>query len=404
MIKINNKKDCCGCTACVQRCPKQCIALIEDTEGFLYPKANLQLCINCSLCERVCPIINPLPPRLPMSCYAGINLDEHIRLESSSGGLFTVFAEHIIKEGGVVFGAQFDENWEVRHNYTETLEGLSAFRGSKYTQSRVGDNYSKAEAFLKTGRKVLFSGTPCQIAGLKRYLKKEYENLFTVDFICHGVPSPKIWRAYLKEICRKTIERSGKISLSSISIGRDSVSYIKDVNFRYKITGWKNYSFSLKLDYGMTQGEKKIERFVEPFSENIFMQGFLKNLYLRPSCYNCPAKKGKSRSDITLADFWGIQELYPELDDDRGTSALFLNTYNALVVFDSIKNDKFVCRKVLYNEIVNSNKNYESSCKEPLYRSIFFKKYKKNELLDSLLFEQTLKDRITLKFKRHFKL
>lgn len=404
MINIKNKKNCCGCSACIQRCPKQCIVLTEDEEGFLYPKVNLQLCIDCNLCEKVCPVINPQPAQTTHTCYAGMNQNKTIRLQSSSGGLFTPLAETIIKENGIVFGACFDENWEVKHDYTETIEGIANFRGSKYVQSRIEDNYKKAEIYLKEGRTVLFSGTPCQIAGLKKYLRKEYENLLTVDFICHGVPSPKIWRAYLDTICRSFIEKSEKNAISSILTDRGGKFYIEAINFRNKILGWKKYSFFIKFNSTFIQGGKNTEEFFEPFSENPFMKGFLKNIYLRPSCYNCPSKNGKSRSDITLADFWGIQDQYPDWDDDKGTSAIFVNTNKGAIYFDKIQNDNIHYKKVTYNDIVNSNKSYELSCNEPPYRNLFWKKYIKREELDDSLFQPTVKDKIILKLKRHFKL
>ena len=200
MIDIIDKTLCCGCAACVQRCPKQCITLHEDHEGFLYPKVDTETCIDCGLCEKVCPILNEGNKREPLKVYAAINKDEKIRLESSSGGIFTMLAEQTIGEGGVVFGARFDENWQVRLDYTETIEGIAAFRGSKYVQARTENIYQQAEKFLKEGRKVLFTGTPCQIAGLKKFLRKEYANLLAVDFVCHGVPSPKVWAKYLQEL------------------------------------------------------------------------------------------------------------------------------------------------------------------------------------------------------------
>lgn len=199
MIRIYNKHDCCGCNSCVQRCPKSSITMREDEEGFLYPDVDESTCIDCGLCETVCPVIHQSTVRKPIAVCAAKNKDEKIRLSSSSGGAFTALAESVIDEDGVVFGAKFDEDWSVVHDYMETREGLAAFRGSKYVQSRIGDSFKKAEQFLKAGRKVLFSGTPCQIAGLKRFLRKEYDNLLTVDFICHGVPSPGVWREYLKE-------------------------------------------------------------------------------------------------------------------------------------------------------------------------------------------------------------
>jgi coenzyme F420-reducing hydrogenase beta subunit len=171
----------------------------EDREGFLYPEIDKESCVGCDVCEEVCPSVHPKAPRTPLRVYAAKNKDEAIRLQSSSGGIFTLLAEKIIDRNGVVFGARFNEDWEVVHGYVETKEKLSVFRGSKYVQSRIGESYKQAEEFLKAGRFVLFSGTPCQVAGLKLFLKKEYENLVTVDLICHGVPSPGVWRKYLDE-------------------------------------------------------------------------------------------------------------------------------------------------------------------------------------------------------------
>ena len=199
MISIQDKKNCCGCGACVQRCPKQCVTMQEDSEGFLYPKVDLSVCIDCHLCEKVCPIINQGEGHEPQAVYAAKNPNEKIRMQSSSGGVFTILAEKILDEGGVVFGAAFNDKWEVEHDFVERKDELAKFRGSKYVQSKIGKSYRNVETFLKEGRKVLFSGTPCQIAGLKKFLRKDYENLFTVDFICHGVPSPGVFRTYLQE-------------------------------------------------------------------------------------------------------------------------------------------------------------------------------------------------------------
>jgi coenzyme F420-reducing hydrogenase beta subunit len=209
MIHLTEKTDCCGCNACVQSCPKDCITMQEDNEGFLYPAIDLETCIDCSLCEKVCPEIHQKEVRKPLQVYAAKNRNEEVRLQSSSGGIFTLLAEKIIEEHGVVFGARFDENWAVIHDYTETIEGLASFRGSKYVQSRIGETFSQAKQFLKSGRKVLFSGSPCQIAGLKLFLKKDYENLLTIDFVCHGVPSPKVWRKYIMQLSDSQLDKMG---------------------------------------------------------------------------------------------------------------------------------------------------------------------------------------------------
>ena len=322
MIEIKEKKNCCGCNACVQVCPKQCISMKEDREGFLYPEVDKDICVDCHLCEKVCLVLNQGKERKPLKVYAAKNENEEIRRQSSSGGIFTLLAEQVIDEGGVVFGARFNENWEVVHSYTETKEGLAAFRGSKYVQSRIGDNYKKAEEFLKSGRKVLFSGTPCQIAGLNLYLRKEYENLLTVDFICHGVPSPGVWREYLKEEIARQCD--GKNSVLSHSIEKEKVK-IKRISFRDKKLGWKKFSFVLTLSVPDGHGAENTVLFSEPLNKNLFLRGFLADLYLRPSCYACPAKCLKSRSDVTIGDFWGIEKVMPEMDDDKGVSVVMVN-------------------------------------------------------------------------------
>lgn len=400
MINIKEPKDCCGCNACAQRCPKHCIILTEDHEGFLYPKVNTELCIECGLCEKVCPVINQKPKKGPLEVYAAINPDEQIRKESSSGGIFTLLAEKIIQENGVVFGARFDENWEVRHDYTETIEGLAVFRSSKYVQSRIEDNYLKAEKFLKEKRKVLFSGTPCQIAGLKKFLRKEYDNLLTVDFICHGVPSTKVWRMYLDETCRNLIKRGS----SSNFIDEGRRSYIEAINFRHKILGWKRYSFFLKLNSAFIQSEKNTEGIFEPFSENAFMKAFLSDTILRPSCYQCPCKSGKSTSDITIADYWNIQQVLPEFDDDKGISLVLTNTSKGENIFSSCN---VIYKKTGYEESKGKNGGFHEKINIPLKREYFFTEINKLDInLSQLIIQVTRKSfpyRIKLKIKKAIK-
>lgn len=400
MINIKEPKDCCGCNACAQRCPKHCIILTEDHEGFLYPKVNTELCIECGLCEKVCPVINQKPKKGPLEVYAAINPDEQIRKESSSGGIFTLLAEKIIQENGVVFGARFDENWEVRHDYTETIEGLAVFRSSKYVQSRIEDNYLKAEKFLKEKRKVLFSGTPCQIAGLKKFLRKEYDNLLTVDFICHGVPSTKVWRMYLDETCRNLIKRGS----SSNFIDEGRRSYIEAINFRHKILGWKRFSFFLKLNSAFIQSEKNTEGIFEPFLENAFMKAFLSDTILRPSCYQCPCKSGKSTSDITIADYWNIQQVLPEFDDDKGISLVLTNTSKGENIFSSCN---VIYKKTGYEESKGKNGGFHEKINIPLKREYFFTEINKLDInLSQLIIQVTRKSfpyRIKLKIKKAIK-
>lgn len=303
MININNKQDCCGCSACAQRCPKQCISMQIDNEEFLYPQVDSSKCIDCHLCEKICPVINKYEARTPLNVYAAKNSDDEVRHQSSSGGIFTLLAEQTIKDGGVVFGACWNKDWNVKHDYAECIDDLAKFRSSKYLQSVIGDTYIKAEQFLKASRKVMFTGTPCQIAGLKHFLRKEYDNLLAVEVICHSVPSPGVWQQYLIE------------KLQTLGWNK---SDIRHISFRSKATGWKEYSFMIENKGGNV--------FSELGGKNAFMRGFLANLYSRPSCQKCPAKQLKSGSDITLGDFWGINSLMPEIDDDKGVSVVIVNT------------------------------------------------------------------------------
>ena len=364
MIQILDKSQCCGCTACVSICPKQCITMREDEEGFLYPVVDSSHCIDCNLCKKVCPELYPKEMREPLHVYAAKHKNEQVRLASSSGGIFTLLAEKIIDEGGVVFGVRFNNNWDVVHDYTETMEGLAVFRGSKYVQSYMGDCYLKAKSFLEQGRKVMFTGTPCQIAGLKNFLRKDYDNLLTVDVVCHGVPSPKVWQVYLDEIARK----GGKNSVLSHPIVEKTE--INHIDFRSKSIGWKKFSFALTLSKATADGEKNTVLLSSIFTENPYMNAFLSNLSLRPSCYDCPAKSGKSGSDITIADFWGIEDVLPEFDDDKGIS---------LVLSYSEKGGRWLagldceCIEVDYRSAQRMNPLISSSVSKPINRAFFFR-------------------------------
>lgn len=380
MIDIKLNTDCCGCNACVQICPKQCIVMLEDNEGFLYPKVDSSLCTNCGLCDKVCPVINQGDERKPLSVYAAKNKDEKIRKESSSGGVFTLLAEQTIVDGGVVFGARFNDKWEVIHDYAETIEGFAAFRGSKYVQSVIGKSYLQATNFLKQGRKVLFAGTPCQITGLKHFLRKDYENLITIDFICHGVPSPKVWRLYLQSII-STKCNVGKKTESTSQIEENAIT---GISFRDKQTGWKKYGFVVRKS--ASKADKNMVLLSETVDANLYMRGFLKDLYLRPSCHACPSKSSKSGSDITIADFWGIEKFYPEFDDDKGVSLVFVNTSKASDVFTKLQLDNFA---IPFETAISSNSSYSNSVAIPNNRKMFFCELELNKCVDKTILKYT---------------
>lgn len=366
MIVLKEKKDCCGCSACAQRCPKQCITMQSDNEGFLYPHIDTEKCIDCGLCEKVCPVINRNEPTEPIAAYAAINKNEEIRLASSSGGIFTLLAEAVINEGGVVFGVKFNESWQAVFDYTETLEGIAPFRGSKYVQAVVGNAYKYAESFLKYGRKVLFTGTPCQIAGLKKYLRKDYDNLLAVDVICHGAPSPLVWKEYVDELIRTKSFSNEKNAVPSLNDDSRLISF----QFREKTKGWKKYH--IQAAFSVCRSGKEIDDIIyiqELHSNNKFMQGFLRNIYLRPSCYSCPAKNGTSNSDITIGDFWGIDKHMPEMDDDKGTSAVLVKTKKGIEIFGTLNIHK---KEILYNVVIAGNPALVYSVRCPNAKRRFF--------------------------------
>jgi NAD-dependent dihydropyrimidine dehydrogenase PreA subunit len=376
MIQIKDKYKCCGCSACVQACPKNCISFDEDEQGFRYPLVNKEHCIDCGLCEKVCPCLNYGVPQKPIKVYSVVNPNEDVRKKSSSGGAFTMIAEVVIDEGGVVFGARFDDKWEVIHDYTETKAGLEAFRGSKYVQSRIGNTYIQARDFLKNGRKVLFTGTSCQIAGLKLFLRKEYVNLLTIDVVCHGVPSPLVWRDYLTEL---SIDTSGIVDKKSNVPSQIHRDLISGISFRDKISGWKKFSFVMRSSQKHnSQSEDNKDNIIlqETLDENLYLQIFLRNLNLRPSCYNCPAKSGKCKSDFTLGDFWGYSNQEARKDDDKGISLVLVNTDVAkgfIRKFEPLVESS-------YDAAFKGNVTLEHSVQEPKYADVFWNQYKDSGL------------------------
>lgn len=300
MITIHNKKDCSGCSACANVCPKNCIKMERDETGFVYPKVDSDACINCGRCETVCPILSPAKENSPLAVIGAKNRDESVRRTSSSGGTFFELAKEIISRGGIVYGCALDSKLVARHIGVETAEDLSALKGSKYVQSDVGATYRKVKKHLIDGREVLYSGTPCQIAGLKNYLGKDYDNLLLVDVLCHGVPSPGVFEDYLAYLGEK--------------FGAKPVS----VNFRNKEKSWKRLYFEVKFENG--------KRYFTFCGYDRYMSMFLNNISLRPSCYDCRFTTVNRQGDITLGDFWGIGRKYPERDDDKGISLIIVNS------------------------------------------------------------------------------
>ena len=354
MIEIKNKIDCCGCYGCYNICSTKAIEMIDDEKGFKYPVVNKEKCIHCGLCEKVCPIINNKKEKEKnIKAYACINKDIDTRMKSSSGGMFALIADYILDLNGVVFGAEFDANFQVIHSYIENKEELYKFQGSKYVQSQIGEMYKKAKEFLEEDRYVLFTGTSCQIEGLYQYLRREYDKLYTQDIICHGVPSPKVWKKYLNEMNSKYKDIPKKISF-------------RDKNRN----GWQD--FSMKLEYNDTT-------YVLSHDEDIYMKAFLKDVCLRDSCYKCNFKKKNRNSDITLADFWGINNIDKEMNDEKGTSLVIVNSLKGNKLFEEIKTNT-IYKQVDFEKAIKYNLNMINSAKVHKNREKFFKELENTNL------------------------
>lgn len=319
--RLPNRKKCCGCGACRASCPKGAIVMLPDEEGFLQPVVDAAKCVQCGKCEAVCPVLHPGKPRKPLAVYAAKAKDDELRWGSASGGVFTVLAQDVLKRGGVVFGAGFERpTWRVIHKAATNEEELDDLRGSKYVQSDTGDTFKEAKSYLDTGREVLYSGCPCQIAALKSFLGKDYPNLLTVDLICHGVPSPLAWRKYLD--CREK-EAGGKIT--------------RILARRYCV--WQEFAISLEFD---NSGEIA---YCKNVASDTYIQSFMRFWGLRESCFNCAFRKLSSFSDLTIGDYGNISDSSPEMDDGKGVSAVISVTERGMRIWNEIANDFVVCVK-----------------------------------------------------------
>lgn len=299
MIEVSSKANCTGCSACANICPRGCIKMTADSEGFLYPAVNEEMCMDCGLCEKVCPMLHKPQQHEILAVYGAKNKSDAVRLTSSSGGMFTLFAENILQQGGVVVGAALDDKFRVRHILIDNIADLAQLRGSKYVQSEIGSVYSEVRKLLQAGKKVLFSGTPCQVAGLKGYLVKSFANLMTIDVVCHGVPSPKVYQKHLAELAQEAGEP------------------VQEVRFRDKGRGWKR---------GETLFFTEHQRFGASKRKETYMRLFLNNISIRPSCGECAFNNKRSLADITIADYWGVDKQFPDFDDDKGVTLVLVNS------------------------------------------------------------------------------
>lgn len=354
MEKVLEKNKCTGCTACASICPKNAITMQKDNEGFMNPVIDQNKCINCGLCKRICPVLNTKTNESINKCYVAYNKNEQEKEKSSSGAIFSLIANYVLDNDGIVIGAAFDNN-KLKHIAVTNKKDLDKLKGSKYLQSDLKDIFKYIKDNLKEN-KILFVGTPCQVAGIKSIIKNN-KNLITIDVICHGVPSPKLFENYVKEL---EIKNNDKL-----------LCY----NFRDKSTGWDSYSNTALF---------KNKKITESAKNNKYMKLFLSDVALRQSCYECNFKLGNKYSDITLGDFWGVQNYYPEMYNKKGVSAIIINTELGEKIFVDIK-DNLEYKECSLYEIISGNKSLKFSSSKQKKRKKFFIDLKNNVSIEILV-------------------
>ena len=376
MIDKVGEKNCCICGNCVQRCPKEAISLTKNFNTFNYPEINYNLCNGCNRCETVCPTLNELNQQQCLGAYMAKNINLTERKLSSSGGLFSVFANYIIENNGLVCGAAFD-GLKVKHIIVDNKSDLYKLRGSKYVQSDLGDCFEQIEKYLDNNRLVLFVGCPCQTAALRIYLKKDYSNqLYLVDFICHGMLSQSLFDDYIKYLERKYKSR------------------VVSFSFRDKTDGWIESGPKVKFENG------KIKRW--PLYEDTYMQGYFSAVCMKNSCYTCKYKNFHSGSDVTFADYWGCEILDPEFYDFYGVSAVVINNENGNLLFNNISNN-IEYKAVDLENIVKYNSGLIKPFEEGKDRSLFMDKIKNGSTYIEALLDTADKSNIILQSYREIK-
>ena len=347
-ILTGNKEKCCGCGGCEQICPKNAIELKADEDGFLYPVLDKDMCVECGACKSVCPYDKELSLKEPKRVYAAKTTDTQSLMNSSSGGMFGAFAEYILAHDGFVAGCVFDENFKAEHILSDKAEDVERMRGSKYVQSETGNIFKDVKRELERGKAVLFTGTPCQIDGLKGFLKKDYEKLFTVDLICHGVPSPLLLKKYLENK-----EQKGKIS---------------DLKFRNKaLNGWGSRGSITQSING-----KEKTSVITPFNESYYNMYYLMNTVSRRCCYSCQYATGKRTGDITIGDYWNASSFMSEKETENGMSAVLCNTEKGELLLESVKNS-LVLKESTLSHIIEGNGNLKAPAKMPTQRETVYK-------------------------------
>lgn len=333
-IKLADKNICTGCGACYNACTKNAISMTEDQDGFLFPKINKEKCVNCGICSKVCFVINKKEKNYrPLNIYAAVAKNIQIAKTSSSGGIFSLLAEKVILYNGIVYGCAMDEEMKAEHIRISKLEEINLLKGSKYIQSNLGNIYNNVKMDLLSNKLVLFSGTPCQINGLNSFLQKKYENLLTVDLVCHGVPSYRFFKQYIKWFENKKNVR------------------IKNYCFRDKTK--TDLNCISRLDYYTKKGKEKtiLSRYTPLF---YFYYYYMTGDIYRNSCYHCPCLPNYRTSDITLGDYWGVEDIFPTINIENGMSVVIIHSNKGQYYFDKVETNKL---KSTFLEATKHNKS-----------------------------------------------
>ena len=336
---------CTGCTACASGCPKDAIRMERDREGFSYPVIDPEKCVRCGHCTAICPILHTREQKALPAAFAAWNRDDKVRKDSTSGGVFTALAEYVLESGGVVYGAAMDGKQHLRHIACFRKEDLWRLRGAKYVQSDLGDIYREVKEKLRS-RLVLFSGTPCQVDGLYRYLGSRPENLITCDLVCHGVPSPGVW----EDMAHSIEQRKGK--------------GLQAVRFRNKVTNWKNSHFTTVYDDGTVD--------TAPLFATEYGRAFGRALFLRPSCHSCAYTNLNRPGDFTLGDFWGLKDDELPEEQEKGINLLLVNTAHGSHIFDQLPLSR---QAFPVERAVAGNPRLASPIARPEERAAFFAAY-----------------------------
>ena len=345
MITVSDRRDCCGCTACASICSRKAIKMMQDEEGFSYPVTDQSLCNQCGLCETVCPVISKesLQVKDLEKAYVVQHRKKDILRESTSGGAFSAIAEYVINHDGVVFGAAFDSHFNVVHTSSQTIEELAKFRNSKYVQSNLGDTFCQIRTLLSKGKMVCFSGTPCQIQGLRKFLRKDYENLVLVDVVCRAVPSPGVWEKYYKYV--------------------NSKGHIEEIRFRDKKLGYQYSTMAIKYRNG------KIQR--EGIESHPWLRMFFSGMIIRPSCSTCRFRDPHRVSDITIWDCFNVYQLDKRMNEQLGVTRVLVHTKKGLDILSQTR-DKLRLHEIAYEDAVRGVKEMgESPSMHPDRRQFF---------------------------------